>query len=788
MKRTRGGLGDRSRRHGGGRQQLVQRGGGAGGATGSPKPCARDGGGVGPGNRRRLSLENGAAAAPPITRRPGRRIEAFLQDCRHCLTATAPAAQDLDPRIDAAEKLRREGLRLLGEAEGAKLDDPARVRLSHAAGERERVREAVDALGVEVRGLRSRAFIELGRSVARQGLDAHCDPVDLPAWASLRDRAEALRGEASLAADAREAVDAVLARDARVNAEIAPVKAFLEEGARHLNRRVALDEEGRGTSPDTIPAWRERSRDLRETALNLLGESPADTGDMQAAARLADMPRLQGRVREVLDRLETLELRDEVAEFQKLAATVERRARRQKTLPLYAEGYGRATEMAQTLTSRTALPEAARHEAAAWLDRDRSWKEDLASALKLTASQQQDVDVASLSEALRETLSEALRETLSETLREAGRLPAVRAAIGQETARLARSQAPEHWTAWTGDEPLIAGDRIAWRADGTVHHAAVAFPGDAGGMRASDTLLLRIAGPADGTAPDDAGRMVEMRARDLQDAGCARAEWSDEGLRQLEAARQYSVPSAACPLACPEPVAGDRIAWTEAAGRSEEVRTVEAVVATKTETPDGHELALRVIRASGPRARGARRLDRAGRRGDHRARLLPRLLVRRGPAGAHTRPAEGGPGADPEAEPWALPRRRNKYVRCGNQRGRRRLAVRGCIRGCVRGRAQRRSTEQRRLARHPLPELPFDEEVERLLPTQLRSERNRSIRPNTVNLKAMLRQIDPDDGNPLQECLLLQGVEPKHRSDTLRCRREQESTPSRLHAERKSGR
>ena len=32
------------------------------------------------------------------------------------------------------------------------------------------------------------------------------------------------------------------------------------------------------------------------------------------------------------------------------------------------------------------------------------------------------------------------------------------------------------------------------------------------------------------------------------------------------------------------------------------MRTVEAVVATRTETPDGHELALRTIRASGPDA------------------------------------------------------------------------------------------------------------------------------------------------------------------------------------------
>ena len=246
--------------------------------------------------------------------------------------------------------------------------------------------------------------------------------------------------------------------------------------------------------------------------------------------------------------------------------------------------------MAQTLTSRAALPEAARHEAAAWLDRDRSWKEELASALKLTEAQERDVDRASLSEAL------------PEAFREAARLPAVRAAIGQQTARLARSPAPERWMAWTGDEPLVAGDYIAWRAGGTVHQAAVAFPGDTGGMRANDTLLLRIARTADGTAFDDAGRIVEIHARALRDVRCARAAWSDEGLRQLEAARQYSVPSAACRLACSEPVEGDRIAWTEAAGRTGEVRTIEAVVATRTETADGHEIALRVIRAFGPGA------------------------------------------------------------------------------------------------------------------------------------------------------------------------------------------
>ena len=527
----------------------------------------------------------------------GRRIEAFLRDCRQWLNAATPGTEAPDARIDAAEKLRREGLRLLGEGEGAKLDDPARVRLSRAADERERVREAVDALAAELRALRSRAFLELSRSVARQGREAHADPVDLTAWETLRARAEALRGEAGLSAEAREAVDAVLARGARVEAEIAPVQVFLEEGALHLDRRTALDEGDRGLdppSPDAIPAWRERSQDLRETALSLLGAAPAGTRDMQAAARLAGMPRLQGRVREVLDRLETLELRDEVAEFRTLAAMVERRARRQETLPLYAEGYGHATAMAQALASRAALPEAARREAAAWLDRDRGWKDELASARKLTEAQERDIDTAGLPEALPEALSEACRE--------AAHLPVVRAAIGQQTARLAQSPSLRQGISWTGDAPLVAGDYIAWRAGGTEHRAAVAFPGEAGGTRQSDTLLLRMREPGDGTALDDADRIVEMRAGALRDVGCARAAWSDEGLRRLEAARQYSVPSAACRLACSEPVEGDRIAWTEAAGRTGEVRTIEAVVATRTETPGGHELALRTIRASGPGA------------------------------------------------------------------------------------------------------------------------------------------------------------------------------------------
>ena len=52
---------------------------------------------------------------------------------------------------------------------------------------------------------------------------------------------------------------------------------------------------------------------------------------MRAGARLAGMPRLQGRVREVLDRLETVKLGDDVAEFQLVAKAVEARADRERT-------------------------------------------------------------------------------------------------------------------------------------------------------------------------------------------------------------------------------------------------------------------------------------------------------------------------------------------------------------------------------------------------------------------------------------------------------------------------
>ncbi|MCY4548080.1 MAG: relaxase domain-containing protein [Defluviicoccus sp.] len=520
----------------------------------------------------------------------GRRIGEFLRDCRDHMERAAgigiagdgvPSAGSLESWLDRTEDLRREGLRMLGEGEGARLDDPVRIRLAGADGERERVRQALDALADEARRLRAAAFMRARQSVAGEARQAGRDPADLAAWETLRERAEALRDEPGLAPEAREAVEAVLAHDIRIEIETAPVEAFLEAGARHLERRAAPEVGLPGlarSGPGAPEEWREGSRALRETARSLLGEIRGEAAERQAASRLADMPGLKSRVHEMLDRLEAVELRDETAAFRAAAASVEAGARRERTLPLHAEGYARATDMARALAGREALPEAVRGMAGGWLERDREWRAQLDTARTLAGSGEQRADPS--------------------RRREAAQLPAVAEAIHRETGRLARLPPLERGIAWSGDAPLIAGDRIAFRSGGGVRQAVVVSPGGSGGMRGNDTLILRMADPGERAIPAE-GRLFEAGARTLLEGGCIRAAWPDEGLRELELARQRSVPSAACRLPCPEPVPGDRIVWTEAAGRKGEVRTIEAVVATRTGTPDGYELELRTVRAAG---------------------------------------------------------------------------------------------------------------------------------------------------------------------------------------------
>ena len=369
-----------------------------------------------------------------------------------------------------------------------------------------------------------------------------------------------------------------------------PRRGLPRSGPPAPRRRAGIDRENDRSAqsePDALSAWREGSADLRETGRRLLGQSQGDAAETRAASRLEHMPRLRERVGELLDRLEAVELQDMTAAFREAAASIEAHAREQNILPLHAEGYGHATEMARAIAGREEQPALVRNEAGAWLDRDREWRTELASARAVTGVEGRQADPA--------------------RRREAALLPAVADAIRLETDRLARLPPLERGIAWTGDAPLIAGDRIAWRVGDRVLEAIVVSPGAANGMRGNDTLTLRVADPAERRAPA-AGRPVEVDAWTLLDGGCIRARWTDEGLRELELARQRSVPEGACRLPCPEPVPGDRIVWTEAAGPGGGVRTVEAEVETqtqtqtRTETVDGHALALRVIRAAGPGA------------------------------------------------------------------------------------------------------------------------------------------------------------------------------------------
>ena len=498
------------------------------------------------------------AAARPEDSKAALDIESFLIDCDGLLgnVAPPPGAAEPDAWDDRAETLRRQGLRMLGAAPGAKLDDPLRLHLARVEVERERVRAAVDRLAKAQLQRRVERFIAL--------TTGETDPVDLPSWAA--DQAAALRREAALAPEARRLVDHVL--EARAKAE--PVEAFLEAGAAHLDRREALEARAReeGIAPvllKDMTAWRQGSGDIEAAARRLLGEA-GETAAAETAARLKTMPRLRGRVQDVLDRLRALKLQDGSDAFMTLADQVEARAGEQDTLALHAEDYGKATAMAQELETVTTLPEAARRRVGDWLARDRQWQEDLAAA--------------------RLAEGEPAR-------REAAARPVVAEAIRRETLRLARLPAPERTVPWTGAAPLVPGDRVRIGEDPV--DAIVVSAGQAGGMRPDDELELR------GLAGSPMG--VRTLARDMISHGCKRAVWSDEGLRALVLARQRSVPSALCRIPCTEPVEGDRIVWTEDAGAGR-VRTVEAEVTARADDIryGSPRLKLTVLDASGPDA------------------------------------------------------------------------------------------------------------------------------------------------------------------------------------------
>ena len=153
--------------------------------------------------------ERGPAAETPPTLEDSKaalEIETFLLDCGGLLFDPRPgSAAEPDLWDERAEMLREQGLRMLGDGPGAKLDDPLRIRLARVGAEREQVREAVDRLAEAALQRRSERLV---RMTGRQRRESGSDPVDLPSRAVLRDRAEELRGEARDAGPYRDAAAA----------------------------------------------------------------------------------------------------------------------------------------------------------------------------------------------------------------------------------------------------------------------------------------------------------------------------------------------------------------------------------------------------------------------------------------------------------------------------------------------------------------------------------------------------------------------------------------------------
>ncbi len=458
----------------------------------------------------------------PEDRKAALGIKTFLLDCDGLLFDADPGGADLsvgatepDPWDERAGLLRGQGLRMLGDGPGAKLDDPLRVRLARVGAERERVREAVDRLAKAVLQRRSEKFMALVGTVGRQRRESGSDPVDLPSWAALRDRAEALRGETSLAPVVQRAIGRVLDLDARAKAETRPVEAFLEAGGAHLRQREGLEERAReaGIAPFALKdmaAWREGYGEIRDAGRRLLGEAEAGAAEASAASRLRDMPRLQDQVGQVLAGLEAAQARDRGDVFVALADRVEELAVEEDTLALHGEGYEQATVIAKELDKLEALPEAARQRVEGWLARDRQWNEDLASVARLTGAQGQQAD--------------------PDARREAAGRPAVAEAIRGETARIARLPEPGRTVRWTGEEPLVPGDRVRIGSGGEPMEAVVVSAGQAGGTRPDDRLELRMLFPTGPASPPDTGPQVPYLARSMVTGGCERAAWSDEGL------------------------------------------------------------------------------------------------------------------------------------------------------------------------------------------------------------------------------------------------------------------
>ncbi len=449
----------------------------------------------------------------------------------------------------------------------------------------------------------------------------------LPGWEELVEAARALGEREGLPDQARKMVERVLDYDRERSTERATVDGFLEGAERHGQYWKDLQEEAKrrtGQDPDFLVTGLDGYRSLRDFSANLLTtgrkihkDEDKDKDKDIYAPHLDRIPGVRDTLAAALERMESHHLLDRFVSVKAQLEGAKHSALEKGISPADDEGCGRAIARAEHLAREPDLDEAARrwlqaeiddhaalsaHWAAfqrlfreaneldeqyrhleeraarealplsllaewpAWQERSRDFEDDVRWARYDDDDRERWQGRPDMLERIEEGLRHASeRKTIPE--REQDRIARM---VGAELARLRDPGASHAFTGpWTGQEPLLAGERISLRPseDGPRLEAVVRRPGRAGGWTPDDVVELEWVAAAAGRMPEE--QVTRMSWLELAGCNVIQAEWSDERLRQAERERQRPEPPDRYPLACSrDTTKGDRL-WCSEVGETE---------------------------------------------------------------------------------------------------------------------------------------------------------------------------------------------------------------------------
>ncbi len=435
-------------------------------------------------------------------------------------------------------------------------------------------------------------------------------------WHGLVTQARALLLRDDIPDAAAQQARGVLASDAQRRACRDAIGRFIDDAREHARRWRILDAEARDCSRkgrDTVVTDLEGYRPLAADGRELDATGRALLGDERYRPHLDHDPATSRRISRALERLERHRPFDRFLEVNRDLKGLRRRARRDGVLAFHAEGYGAVFDEVEKLAGDRELPAAARRrlkpvmeeharctdECArievrvremAVLDREHRALEEKArqdnvpitllddwprwqkKAATWHGKAQDLLDLGRFARHLHcqpalqgrvETGLADVAERLTAPDRDRSRIAAM---VREETARLYdRPPGGAFAIAWRGQSQLVTGDRLRRRRarDGSVQELVVVRPGDSGGQRATDTLLVQLVGTERDVDGSWKGRVERVKCRDLMRDHVRRATWSDERLRDAAAARERSAPDAVHRIACNRNVvAGDELRWT----------------------------------------------------------------------------------------------------------------------------------------------------------------------------------------------------------------------------------